>query len=515
MKTTRTQSMTRWRGIVGLSFAGTLAVTTALAPRPAEAAPQQEQNTLNFALSGDPDTLDPQTTSGTLTFQTVRSLYDTLVEPDMNGKIVPALAERWDVSSDQLTWTFHLRKGVTFHNGQALSSADVKATIERMRNEATASPKATEFKAISAVETPNPDTVVIHLSANVPILASLASGWGAVLPKGLIDAGHNFATKPVGTGPFAFESWVRDGKIVLKKNPNYWMAGYPRLDGVTFHIIPEKAVQVQGLLSGEIDASDIIDLDDVPTLESDPEVRVEKMLTSLVLVLAMNCSRPPLDDLRARQAIAHAIDKQRALDVAYGGGEIVGTFMDSSNAYYADFTGIYPYDLEKAKQLWRQAGIGQDTVLDLVLPQNYPPHVTAGEIYQEMLSRAGINARIRLVDWPTWISDVYVGGKYDLTVIGHTGKLDPDLRLDDYGTLEAYVLWENQRAADLIARAKTVTDFGERKQIYRDALEIMAREVPQVYVGSSYRYIAMRTNVTGFRMDPIIDTFDFRWTEKR
>jgi peptide/nickel transport system substrate-binding protein len=480
-----------------------LAGLAAAAPKP-----------LVFALSGNPDTLDPQKTAGTLTFQTVRSIYDTLVEPDASGQIVGALAERWQTSADNLTWTFTLRQGVKFHNGDSLSSADVKASFERIKNKDFASPKASEYAAIASIDTPDESTVVFKLGAPAsPLLAALASGWGAILPKSLIEAGHDFASKPVGTGPFVFKEWVRDNRIVLAKNPGYWMKGLPKFDSLIFQIIPERAVQVQGLASGQIDGSDIIDKEDVPMLEASGKVNIEQPLTALILVLAMNCSKPPLDDVRVRQAVTYAIDKQAVLDVAYGGGKPIGTFMNYGNPYYKDFTSLYPYDPAKARSLLAQAGVDKDTVLEMVLPSNYPPHMKAGEMYQEMLSKVGLNVQIKLVDWPTWLKDVYTGAKYDFTAIGHTGKLDPDGTLGGYGTAKRYVRWVNATAADLIAKGATTVGVENRRKLYDQAMMIMAREVPFVFTGTSYRRIVTNKRVKGFRMDPILDTFDFRYTE--
>jgi peptide/nickel transport system substrate-binding protein len=472
------------------------------------------QKVLKFALSGNPDTLDPHKTAGTLTFQTLKSIYDTLVEPDMEGNIIPALASRWQISEDSLTWTFTLRRDVTFHNGDKLTSADVKATLERVMDKATASPKASDFAAIKSVETPNDYTVVIRLSAPaVPLLATLASGWGAILPKSLIEAGHDFASKPVGTGPFVLKEWVRDNKIVLQKNRSYWTKGLPKLDGVEFDIIPERAVQVQGLISGQIDATEMVDVEDLPALEASPKVKIEKMMTSLILVMGINCSRPPLDDLRVRQAINQAIDKQKVLDVAYGGGAPIATFMNYGNAFYKDFTSLYPYDPGKARSLLAEAGVGKDTVLQMLVPNNYPPHIKAAELYQQMLEQVGLNVKLQLIDWSTWLSDVYTAAKYDLTVIGHTGKLDPDGTLGGYGTEKRYVRWVNPTAAGLIKTAAVTPNVAARKKLYDQALELMAREVPFVFLGTSYRRIGMLKNVKDFRMHPILDTFDLRWTE--
>ncbi len=469
--------------------------------------------TLNFALDGNPDTLDPHKTSGTLTFQTLKSIYDTLVEPDMSEKIVPALAEKWEVSEDELTWTFYLKKGVVFHNGDKLTAKDVKATFDRIMDKATASPKAKEFGSITAIETPDDFTVVLKLKEPAaPLLATLASGWGAILPKSLIDSGHDFGNQPVGTGPFVLKEWIRDSQIILDKNDKYWMKGYPKLDRVTIHIIPERAVQIQGLISGQLDVAYLIDKDDLPILEASQDVTIEKSMTALILVMSINCSNPVLQDVRVRRAINHAIDKQKVLDVAYNGGQPIGTFMDYGNAYYKDFNALYPYDPEKAKKLLAEAGVAPETVFELFLPQNYELHVKAGEMYQDMLAKVGLNVKIKLVDWSTWISDVYRAAKYDLTVIGHTGKLDPDGTLAGYGSEGRYVKWVNPRAAELIDQARKVSGFENRKKLYDEVLQIMAEEVPFMYLGSSYRYTAVRKNVSDFRITPKLDTFDFRWT---
>jgi len=474
---------------------------------------KKEVKPLNFALAGNPNTLDPQKTSGTLTFQTVKSIYDTLAEPDENGVIVPALAESWDVSSDSLTWTFHLKKGVKFHNGDAFTSADVKATVDRILDEATGSPHTKEFSIIESMDLPDDLTIVFKLSSpQASFLASMASGWGAILPKSLIDSGHDFDSLPVGTGPFKLEEWVRDSKVVFAKNEDYWMKGLPKLDQVVLHIIPESSVVIQGIISGQIDIVYIIDSDDQPLLEASPDIKLTENLTSLIMVMPMNTSKPPLDDIRVRQAINYAIDKQKILDIAYGGGETIGTFMDRGNAYYKDFTDLYPYNPEKAKQLLKEAGVGDDIEFKMYLPQNYTLHVKAGEMYQEMLTKVGLNVKIQLIDWSTWISDVYRASKFDFTVIGHTGKLDPNGTLRGYGEGK-YVQWMNADAASLIKEAAVTSKYEDRKALYDQVLEIMAVEVPFVYLGSSYRTTATRSDVSGFRVTPNLDTFDFRWTE--
>ncbi len=473
----------------------------------------QGKGSIAFGLSGNPDTLDPQKTAGTLTFQVVKSFYDTLVEPDISGKLVPALAESWTVSPDGLTWTFKLRPGVVFHNGQALTSRDVKATLDRIRDPSFASPRRSEFTAIKEVKTPDPQTAVIILGAPyAPILANLASGWGAILPADLIQSGHNFDSEPVGTGPFKFEKWIRDNKISMVRNEKYWMKGLPKLARVDFQIVPERSVQIQGLMSGAIDAVEYVDPEDLPILQSNPNITIRKEQTSMILVMAMNCSREPLNDLRVRQAINYAVDKQLVLDIAYGGGKVGSSFMDTGNAYYTDFSHFYPYNPDKAKQLLKDAGVG-NRQFTITVPQNYPLHVKAGELIQQMLEKVGMNVKIQLVDWSSWLARIYTEGNFDLTIIGHTGKLDPDGTLAGYGTDKKYVRWINPTCDARIKEAATISDFAVRKKLYTEALEIMAKEVPFVYLGSSYRYVAMRSNIADFRITPNLDSYDFRWTE--
>jgi peptide/nickel transport system substrate-binding protein len=192
----------------------TLLLVAALLAVGAPAGAQSPRDRFVFALSGGPDTLDPQATAATLAFQVNKSLYDTLVEPDDEGKLIPGLAESWTVSSDGLTWMFKLRSGVKFHHGKTLDAADVKATFERILDPATRSPKRGDFGAVRSVDVVDPLTVRIVLGERfAPFLATLAQGWGAILPADMIARKHDFGTRPVGTGPFTVAEWQRDSFI--------------------------------------------------------------------------------------------------------------------------------------------------------------------------------------------------------------------------------------------------------------------------------------------------------------
>jgi peptide/nickel transport system substrate-binding protein len=229
----------------------------------------------------------------------------------------------------------------------------------------------------------------------------------------------------------------------------------------------------------------------------------------------MNHQRPPLDNVKVRQAISHAVDRQALLDVAYTGGTLIGAFIDSGNPYYVDYSGRYPYDPQKAEALLAEAGYADGFNVTLTLPQNYSPHVNAGNMVQNMLKQVGIEAKIQLVDWGTWISEVYRGKNYDITMIGHTGKLDPDGRLKGFGNPEEnYINYDNAEVYRLIQEAATTFDRQQRQELYTEVQHQMAEDAMMVFTGTMNGVRGMRSNVHGFRMTYALDTPDFRDTYK-
>lgn len=467
--------------------------------------------TLTMAMSAQPDTLDPQATAATAAFQVTKSLYDTLVEVDRDGVIVPSLATAYEVSDDGLRYTFHLAQA-TFADGTAFDSADVAASVARIQSEALASPKAPEFEAIASVETPDARTAVLVLSKpNPAMLATLASGWGAMLPSEAIAADHPFGTEPDGTGPFRLTSWTRDSALVMERNPDYFQ-GAPALQQVTLRFVQDSAVQLQGLVSGEFDVIDTVASADQPTVSGNDALRLVQEPSGLVLVAALNNRRPFLSDPRVRRALNLAVDKQTVLDVAYGGGTPVGTFMEAGSPWLPDSIQPFPYDPEQAKALLAEAGVPADWTLDLVLPQPYENHIQAGQVVQDMLRQVGVNSTIRIVEWGVWLSDVYRGAHdFDVTVIGHTGKLDPTGRLGGYGDPTTnYVGYDNPTVVQELADAASTSDQAARKALYAKVLTAMHDDAPFLYFGTPFRTYAERAGVQGFWMTPLLDTFDFR-----
>jgi peptide/nickel transport system substrate-binding protein len=465
---------------------------------------------ITIATAAQPDTLDPHATSATSAFQVSKSLYDTLVEPDRDGVIVPALAESWHTSDDGLTLRFALREGVRFHDGSVLTSADAAASLRRLQ--ADGSPKANEFAMVSAIDTPDERTLVLTLERPAPaLLDSLASGWGAIVPAALIEAGHDFGNRPVGTGPFVFREWVRDSFVRLAANPDYHL-GAPAVDEVVIRFVSDQAVQWQGLQTGEfqviIDPSSV----DWPAIERDARFELEQGPSGLALVAAMNTRRPYLDDARVRRALNYAVDAETVMEVAYGGGFTIGTFMEAGSPWLPDFIEPYPYDPERARDLLRSAGVPQGWTIDLALPQPFDAHIVAGQMIQDFLREVGVRAEIRVVEWGVWLGEVFAGPRdFDMTVIGHTGKLDASGRLNGYGDPErTYHGFDSPEVLEWVTRAGVISDAETRRSLYAQALGRLHDEPPFVYIGTPFTTFARSATVEGFWITPLLDTFDLR-----
>lgn len=465
--------------------------------------------TINAAISGDPQTLDPHGTSATLTFQVTTSIYDTLLESGESGDLLPSLAESWSMSPDQLEIRFTLRPGVRFHDGTSFDALDVKASLERILDPAFNSPNVRDFQAIASVEAVSDLELVLKLKeVSAPLLNTLASSWAAILPSEGIRSGRNFAVEPLGTGPFSFVAWDKGSKIELLANKDYF-GGAPAIPGVNLVVVTQQAQRIQGLLTGDLDTADLITPEDEAVLLKSGRVSVGLHPSALVLVLAINNSRPGLDDLRVRKAMNLAVDKQKMLDAAYGGGTPVASFNDTANPFYEDLNHYVIHDPEMARKILADSSYdGRE--LDLVLPQNFEPHVKAGQIYQQYFADIGIKTKIRMVDWATWISSVYGDADYDLTVIGHTGKLDPDSRFAGYGSSAMYVRYENPELRRLIEQARGTLALESRRTMYRRVQEIFAQEFPFVFLGTPTSRYAWRSDIQGFRYTRTLDAFDFR-----
>jgi peptide/nickel transport system substrate-binding protein len=449
------------------------------------------------AIGGEPDQLDPSKTSAYFSFEVLENVYDTLVEPDANLQMRPALAESWDVSTDQLTWTFHLRPGVTFHDGSPFTADDVVFTYRRIIDEALSN--VDKLSAVTDVRAANPATVVIRLKQPTPNLLTNLGGFKgmAIVQRKNVESGQ-IATHPIGTGPFAFDSQKSGDSISLKANAEYW-GGAPKVAGVIFRFIPEKSTALSALQAGEIDWTDSIPTQRVNQLKDDDSVNLAVTPSNDYWYLALNEARQPWNDVRVRQAIAYAIDRDAIVAAtSYGTAAKNELAIPEGNPWYTAY-GRYRYDIEQAKRLLSEANASPRN-LDMLVTNEYPETVTAAQIIADNLAPLDITVNIRTVDFATWL-DEQNSGRFDMLMMGWLGNIDPD---DFYyaqhhtgGTSNAQK-YSNPEVDRLLDAGRVQTDQGARAESYRKAATMIADDCSYIYLYNPSVIQAWNKNMSGY-----------------
>jgi peptide/nickel transport system substrate-binding protein len=448
------------------------------------------------AIAGEPDQLDPQKTSAYFAFEVLENVFDTLVEPDEKLEMRPALAESWSVSPDQLRWTFHLRKGVTFHDGSPFGADDVVYSYRRIIDEKLSN--AYRFSAVASVTATDRDTVEISVNHPTPNLLTNIGGFKgmAIVQRGNVESGQ-IATHPVGTGPFEYASAKSGDSITLKANPHYW-GGVPVIAGVTFRFISEPSTALSALQAGEIDWTDVVPTQRVQELQGDNSIRMGITPSTDYWYLALNEARKPWNDVRARQAIANAIDRGAILQsTSYGTATANQLAIPKGNRWYTPYD-RFSYDIGKAKGLLDGAKV---QTLDMLVTSEYPETVTAAQIIAHNLEPLGIDVKIRTVDFATWL-DEQNNGNFDMLMMGWLGNIDPD---DFYysqhhtGGKSNAQKFSNPGVDKLLDAGRTETNLDARKDIYAKAATIIADEVSYIYLYNPSVIQAWSTRLSGYQ----------------
>ncbi|MBN9219714.1 MAG: ABC transporter substrate-binding protein [Mesorhizobium sp.] len=416
----------------------------------------------------EPPHLDPTAgAAAAIREVTYANVFEGLTRIGPNSEVLPDLAESWTVSDDGKVYTFKLHTGVKFHDGADFSADDVKFSLDRARAENSLNAQKQLFAAIDKVEVVDPATVKITLThPQGGFLYNM--GWGDAVIVSPKSADTN-KEKPVGTGPFKFDSWAKGSSITLVKSDHYW--GAPVfLEKVEFRIVPDAAAAVPALLSGDIQAFPFFDPDSVAQVKDDPRFKVVVGATEGETILSINNKQPPFDKLQVRQAISYALDRKAIIDGASAGlGLPIGSHMSPTNKYYVDLTGRYPHDVAKAKELLKEAGLENGFKATLKLP---PPSYArlGGEIIASELRDVGINLEIIPVEWAQWLDQVFTKKDYDLTIVSHTEPNDIDI----YSRKDYYFNYDNPTFNKVIADLDVTTDEAKRKELYAEAQKILA-----------------------------------------
>lgn len=419
----------------------------------------------------EPPHLDPTAGAAAAIDEVVyANVFEGLTSIGPAGEVEPALAASWDISEDGKVYTFKLHEGVKFHDGTDLTAEDVKFSLDRARAEDSTNAQKGLFAQIDSVEAVDATTVKVTLKQpQGSFLYNL--GWGDAVIVAPESADGN-KEKPVGTGPFKFDSWAKGSSITIVKNPDYWGEAVA-LDKAEFRIIPDAAAAVPALLSGDVQAFPNMPAGDaLPQIQSDPRFKVVIGATEGETVLATNNKKAPFDNLKVRQAIAHTLDREAIMAAGSSGlGTPIGSHFSPANEAYVDLTGTYPKDIEKAKALLAEAGYPDGFKATLKLP---PPAYArdGGQVIASQLREIGIELEIIPVEWAQWLEQAFKGKDYDLTIVSHTEPNDIGI----YARKDYYFNYDNPDFDKVIAELDVASDPAKRNELFKQAQEILAKD---------------------------------------
>ena len=461
----------------------------------ASASPRAAANEISIGIAQDFDSLDPDYMTAAGTKEVLFNVFEGLVKATPNGEIVPAVASEVVKSEDGLSYQFTLRDGVKFHNGDPVEMDDVLYSIERRwKGEDTAA----QLSALSVIDNLSADGNVLTISLTEPSNEFLAAVMNAyILPADYTKQ----ETSPVGTGPYRFVSRSVQDSLVLERFPDYW--GTPgRLDKVTVKILESADGLVLGLQSGALDLVAHLSSDQTVQLDQN-EFNIAEGSMNLVQALYLNNAEKPFDDVRVRQALCWAVDKQAVIDLAFDGyGIPLGTSMFPSFSKYYDesLTDYYTPDLEKAKALLAEAGYPDGFEMTITVPSNYTPHVNTATVLVELLREIGVKATVQPVDWGTWLEEVYSNRKFQSTVTGLTSdNMTARKLLERFGTEVGnnFTNYSNEEYDEILAKALSTADDAEQTELYKQLERNLTENAANVYLQDMADLVAVRKGLDG------------------
>ena len=449
----------------------TAASGTALGALPLSALAQSKKDSVVLAMTLEPPGLDPTAGAASAIAEIVHyNVFETLTKINPDGTVTPLLAESWEVSPDLKTYTFKLRKGVKFQNGEPFNAAAVKFSFERAGGEKSTNKDKRTFASMGSVAAIDEHTVVIlNKQLDPDFLFLMGQATAIIVEPKSVDSN---ATKPVGTGPFQLSAWSKGSSVTLSKWEGYRNAAAIKLKKATFRFISDPAAQVAALLAGDVDAFQRVTPRSVAQFKSNPKFQVVVAGSRAKTILAINNKRKPLDDVRVRRAIAAAIDRKAVIEGAADGyGAPIGSHYVPGAFGYVDTTGINPFNVEKAKALLAEAGVKTPLTLSLVLPP-VPYARQGGEVITAQLAKIGIIAKTENVEWAQWLSGTYGNKNYDLTIISHVEPFD----LGNYAKPGYYWGYESAKFNELFDKIQNSPRASDRAKLLGDAQRMLANE---------------------------------------
>ncbi|RFU12590.1 ABC transporter substrate-binding protein [Rhodobacteraceae bacterium W635] len=465
---------------------------------------------ISIGMVLEPPNLDPTAGAAAAIDEVVyANVFEGLTRFGPDGSVNPGLAESWEISDDGTVYTFHLREGVTFHDGTAFTAEDAVFSLDRARAEDSTNAQPALFAGIERVEATDDTTLVVTLSApDGSFLFNMA--WGDAVMVAPESAETN-ATNPVGTGPFAFSEWVQGDRVELTRNPDYWGEAVA-LEAASFRFISDPNAAFAALMAGDVDAYPNFPAPETLTqFEADPRFNVIVGSTEGETILSTNNEAEHLSDIRVRQAIAHAINRQDIIDGAmFGYGTPIGTHFAPHNPAYVDLTDLSPHDPDRARELLAEAG-AEGISLRLMLP---PPSYArrGGEIVAAQLRNVGIDVEVSNLEWAQWLEQVFQGHDFDLTIVSHTEPMDIGIYArDDY-----YFQYDNPDFDAVMDELSATTDPAARSELLEQAQRIIAEDYVNGYLFQLAKTGVANADIAGLWENSPTQANDLtavRWTD--
>lgn len=468
----------------------------ALASLPATALAQGRKDSLVMAMALEPPGLDPTAGAASAIGEiTLYNIYETLTKISSDGSVSPLLAESWEVSPDLRTYTFRLRRGVKFSNGEPFNAQTAKFSFQRAGAEKSTNKDKRTFATMESITAVDDHTlVIVNKELDPDFLFLMGQATAAMVEPKSADSN---ATKPVGTGPYMLENWVKGSSVTLSKWDGHRNAANIKMRRVTFRFIADPAAQVAALLAGDVDAFPRVTPRSVPQLQSNPKFQVIVSNSRAKTILALNNKKKPLDDVRVRRAIAMAIDRKAVIQGAGDGyGAPIGSHYTPGAFGYVDTTGVNPYNPERAKALLKEAGITGPLELTITLPP--PPYARqGGEVLASQLAKVGINAKLQNVEWAQWLSNVYGNKNYDMTIISHVEPFD----LGNFAKPGYYWNYESAKFNDLYNKYKTSPRPADRAKLLADIQKLLAEDSVHGFLYAAQWVTVANKNLKGLWKD--------------
>jgi ABC-type transport system substrate-binding protein len=451
--------------------------------------------------------LDPAKNPAQAAIRVFDLMYSRLTRLDAQMRPQPDLAEKWDISADGKTYTFHLRQGVKFHNGRELTSADVKYTYERILNPDTASIAKSFFDPIDHIDAPDPNTVTVVLKApNTPFLVNTAATWAGIVAKEVVDANNGDLNKvDAGSGPFMLQEWTPDTRTVLVRNPNYYIPGQPAADKITFQIMPDENARIAALRTGNIQFT-VLSAAGYDTLKSDTSVKAVEGPTLSYAYLGMNVARAPFDKPEVRQAISYAVDRNEIINSVFRGhARLTGPVPSAMSDWAIDVSSVDTYqpNLDKAKQLMADAGVS-NVKTTMIAMSTLSYQVDSAQVIRSQLLKIGIDAEVQPQEVGVYV-DNWKKKNMDLMVGGNGSGTNPDRAVCFFFCTDGSAnVWNytNAKVDNDGAEGRTATDQNAAKSLYTDAQKQIIADAPNLFLANQNQFLAYSPKLQNFTVMP-------------